>query len=977
MGFAELIAELGDSIVRYHTSDVLERFKTGITPFCFDKIEDYNYFISQLSDFFKYYENMIFENRIAQTNKTNSHKKALEIMRDLESKYPKQFDQLFLLHILFESDSPCIINASLKFLQGKKVYIERYTQDNYGYKYIEIAATDELDSVFLKKEPEQRGEYEIGLRKFTREEMDFLSSIRTISTIEYLSPADLVYCAKKPEYVDSLFFNMFNYLQFAKDKTSEETLNSLILLAYRNLQFVNISRLKTLLLYRAMQYNEVFTLDSQLEFQENIIKELLEKVKSTRSVNLRLGDFSINISNPEEFTFEPHYKRENVINEFLPIYGFTADSVLDKTTVDIKGGLEISTKEVVSRAEEFLKIRKIDRFLEQYKSGELTESSIDFRDPLSLSLLKDELKKQIKESNPELSEKELDDIYYVEAKELIRFMYDKSIMDIQLARRFDEIVTAQLICDGSFNIQDKDLLRVGFSKNAIIYISMNNPEKVISFINLGYLKKEDFLMSEYLSIDIIQILFNSSQITINDILELVSLKKIDIASLKQIDIQDKSMLKEQLDFSILAKLYIDIARKRNEYENENKSVIENAISEGVQEEDVIPSERELQLQEELQSLINQKNIFIFLFRTLQLKDKEKFDFFEDVYLEILEKSDDMYGEFLQITEDMYKDGILSMGQINELDPRLLIELIKSGTVRAEDIEEFKKNAVLEDEISEIRELCDTEEEGNREIEELRYLKLKKIVDEIIRDSSISNEEKLGIIYNIYTLDTLIEKQKRSEYESLIWDGQIDSTFDRLQDTYSAETRSKRPRKGTDLEKTATSKKSDNYLYPPYMIWKFMRLLDPDISIKVYKDGNVSFCSKKLNKAMIEKVWKGNGEKVEREYGVATISMDLDVFEDNISKIIEYRRAGYRINTLNAKSVLPVILAQGKTKRVGIIRHNKDLKHSGRKIWFESLLDNFGINIEDIRQGKDTRYAPEDSDKIEEVLKEARSSYERI
>ena len=44
-----------------------------------------------------------------------------------------------------------------------------------------------------------------------------------------------------------------------------------------------------------------------------------------------------------------------------------------------------------------------------------------------------------------------------------------------------------------------------------------------------------------------------------------------------------------------------------------------------------------------------------------------------------------------------------------------------------------------------------------------------------------------------------------------------------------------------------------------------------------------------------------------------------------------------------------------------------------------LLDDFGISIQDIKDGKDTRYTLEDAERIEAFLKEVRerNTYERI
>ena len=160
----------------------------------------------------------------------------------------------------------------------------------------------------------------------------------------------------------------------------------------------------------------------------------------------------------------------------------------------------------------------------------------------------------------------------------------------------------------------------------------------------------------------------------------------------------------------------------------------------------------------------------------------------------------------------------------------------------------------------------------------------------------------------------------------------------------------------------------------------MKLIDPDVSIKVYKDGNVVFRSEKFNKVVIESVWNGEGEGIKRSYGVSTISMDLETFDKNFSKIVIPSRDGYKIDTsLIRNELLPHIPANNKQGFVleGLIKHIKDLKHTGKDVWFDLLLDNFGINLKDIKEGKSTVYTPEIASQIEEFLKVVRYSHERI
>ena len=980
----ELLSELGDAIDRYYPQDLIARTKTAIFPHMFNSREDYEYFMGQIENFFFEYEKMLAEsrrnlNRLKGT--TKSQEKTLEIIKDLDEKYPSQFASFVLLHVFIESDTPYIIEACLKYLKGKNAYVERLTQDEFGYKYIEIASTDELDASFLRKGVRERDNFRGVLRTLTKEEEEFLTRIETISGIEFLSPQDLVFAAKNPKYASALFFNMASYIDFSNGKISSETESSIYTLAKTILPYVNINKLKLLMFCRMLSLAEQSGLDSRNEdvlYCENVIQAMLEVIKKSKASKILVDGFNIETWDWKAIQFHIREQRkENTVrnNPMISVLSENVDLVKYPIQSDVR--LEITTNDAIQAAENYLEKLNINRFFNKFDDRDVDSFKFDLRRNETVKNIRTMLYNKIKQENPEASVDEIEDLCFQYMKKVIQTLYEKKLVSVLNLRRLDESATCELIANGVIKISNFDLIRNSFSKQAIVYLCCVQPERIMECLEKKYITKEDLLSVSHIPAILIENLWQNNLLSVTEILELISLKKIDLSLIKTINF-DKEILKAELEPDILSELYISIVRKRNEYELESKSNIDKAIEAGIEEDKIEHSEKEIELQRELQSLINQKNVFVYLLKYLELKGRENVYFSENVFLGALEYTDDMYREYLEIVEEMYKDGIVSVGQIKELDPKLLVALVKRGTIRAEDIEEFKKHAVSEEELEEYKDILDVDEYLS-EIEKIRYDKIKAIIDEIIRDSSISNEEKLGIIYSIFTSDTEIEKQLRELYETRILNGEIDSTYDISKEGNATIAKTKKGRKKKDTENNTVSKDRNGFVYSPYVIWQFMRIVDPNVSIKVYKDGNVTFCSEKLNKAVIESVWKGNGKNIERTYGVATISMSLDTFENNFSNIVVYGRNGYKINTHNAKAVLPTVLTPKGVRSLGIIRHNKDLSHSGRKNWFDLLLEDFGICLQDIRDGKDTRYTLEDAERIEAFLKEVRerNTYERI
>lgn len=979
--FAELVSELGDAVDRYYPEDLALRTRTIITPLMFKNESDYKYFISRIDEFFREYAIMLQESKISRmTGKGiggDSQQKTLNIINDLSQKYPEQLNSFVLSHVSIERDTPYVISACLRFLKNKNAYTERFTQDENGYKYIEISSTEELGFDFLSKEYHERDDIGDGLRKLTKDEYDFLTRTETVSAIEFLAPQDFVYCAKSPKYAGALFYNLASYNDFAHGKDYTETQNSIITLIKSNIQYLNLSKLKMLMLCRAIVFAEQLGItmeNSDSKYAEDIVKELLELLKSSKGTKINSNGISIDVVDWGAIDFEVREQRkENTIRSNPPIYIFGPNSRISKMNVKTELNIDMTTRDVISSAESFLEKREINRFLEKFEQDKIDGFKFDLRNIGTVKSLRTMIYTRAKEKNPDLDTDEIEDICFEYAKNLAKCLYTQKYVDVFELRRFDESAVCELIYEGAINISDLDLFKGGFSRQAIIYLCCVQPERIENCLDKKYITKDDLLSAMHIPNSVIINLFNKNQLSIKEILDLVAQKKVVVAQLSECEFSQE-LINEQLDPLFLAQLYMDVLKGKVDYETKVKDHIESAIEQGISEDDIPAMDGEQELQNGIQILVEQKEAYLNFVNLSQLKGKDKDKFLELVFTEAFSSME--YQDFCRVAEEMYKDGLIDMDLIRRLEPSIIVELIKSFAITTEDLEKFKNTAVTDEEIAELREICDSEEEYQEEFDDLKYKKLKDIIDAIVKDPSISQEEKLGIIYNVYSLNTEIEEMFVEYYQDAILKDEFETKFEKIKETYGKTAKVKKKRNPKpDNDKTPINE--NNFVYPAKMIWNFMRLLDPNVDIKVLKDGNVTFCSKKLDKAMIESVWNGSGKGVKRSYGTATISMDLNTFNNNSSHIVVPARKGYRIDTLAAKDVLPTVQTKKGIKRLGLIRHDKDLKHTGKKIWFELLLDNFGIKLDDIREGRDSRYTPEDAEKIEQFIKVARDSHERI
>lgn len=930
MNFIELSAELGNATYYYSSKEVLERYKTGITPYIFKNMDEYKDFLAMLEEFLNEFKAQLVDR--SGGGLSASIKKAWS----LKEKYPEQFDKLVLLHVSLERDNPYIINASRKILKDKDVTVEHFCEKS-GLKSIMIATTQEFSSDFLGKELNERGKLEVSLRKYTKDEKSFLNNDDMLYAIADLLPQDMAYCAKDERYASSLIYNLNCYMEYLNQNKKNIDINALIFFMFNNVQFLDLNKLRTVMLYRMIQN----------QTKGIYVQKMMEAVKGLKNVNVNMSEIDTEIFDSSCIEFEHRFaSQENTRILFL-----SHGSELKKKSFSCEEEKSFTSNDVLQMAREYLDREEFRRFFESKDKIVVRLYS------RNVHLLKEELERKIRSENSELPEKEIQEIIRKETEETIKTLIDMRKMDINLAISFDENVALDLISSGEIKCSDDNLKNLSLEN--IFYISRKNSEYFLRFLNKGLISADEVMSLNDVTLDMVLNLLDNNYITIEELGFLVSKNKLDVSRL---NLNLETVLDEVPD--ILAKLYIKIAQKRIEYDKETLDRIEKS-----EDEELPLSIKEQYLKSELQQLINEKNVYVNLVNSVDLNSKQRLDFSENLFLGALEKTDDLYGEFLISIQEMYKDGLVTIDQIRDLDSKLFMDAIKSGVIQAYDIRE---NILSQDEIDEIESSSESEEKKKEELEQLRYLKLEEIAQQIIKDSSLSQEEKLGIIYNMYILNTQEEKEYRSRFEEEIL-GNIDGKFSALRENYPKNSRKKKAK--PDIEKGKTkSENANNYVYPTYVIWQFMGMLDPKMSIQTFSDGNVVFSSKKLNKAIIESVWTNGENGLQRSYGTVTTCMDLNTFKENESSIIVRGRKGYRINILEAKNALPIIETPKGPRRKGIVRHSKDLGHSGRKIWFEILLENLGVELEN---GKDTRYTKDDLEVIKEFIKMARTSYERV
>lgn len=986
IALVNLIGELGDAIDRYYVPDLFRRYKNAILPDLFENESDYEFFINGLHDFLITYQKILKTSRLNKDYASKrdvainkEHDKINNIISELMKRFPNQFDKWVLLHVFLENGHTGILSESTKFLRGKKVYLEYLTQDSQGYRYIDILSTDEYREDFVMTANDSSRTVPKKMREYSQAELEFLTNIKYISAIELLSPQDFVYCAKNSRYAEALFFNLLSYIEFSKGKKSDETINSLVTLISASIQYLDLNKLKTMILYRSIQLASItdITVDSEsVRYTEEIINEFLKLGKRIKSIKIDFEEFSLDVVDFTGIKFDIlEQRRENQIRTNKPLCVLSNDSNVQRKKVTIDKKIEVTTHDTIRLAEEYLRKKDANRVLIACENKDVSGITFEFKSASSIRAFRTMIVNRVRLKHPDADIEQLEDLCTEYTKNVILFLYENKRIDLLTIKKIDENVAAELIVDGSIEVNNVELEKKEFSKPHIVFICNLQPERAIYFIDNNLITKEELFMVRYVSKELVTTLFNAQRLTLDEILNLVSEQKITVDELKECEL-DKDILSNFIDAEVLANLYISVMTKKQEYEEKTRIHIKTALEQGISEEEIPSLENEEEIQREIQSAIDQKRLYAFWVEFSKMNSQEKIEFSELALAGVFDKLE--YQDFCRVASEMYQDGIIDMDTIIRLEPRVVIELIKSFVIKTDDLEKFKNTMVTAEEISTLREICENEEEFQKEFNVLRYKNLEQKVNSIINDSSLSQEEKLGIIYNIYSLNTDIENRYIEYYENAILTGIFDTKFEILQNNYGRSDKGSRKRKHEDGEENIDkSENENNYVYPANIIWMFMRLLDPDIFIKVYKDGNVVFRSEKLNKVMIESVWNGDGDGIKRSYGVTSIVMDLKKFDDNISQIVVPSKNGYRINTIAAKELLPRIETKKGFKLDGLVRHDKDLKNTGKRVWFDLLLDNFGINLQDIKEGKSTKYTPEHTKEIEAFLEKARTSHKNI
>lgn len=697
---------------------------------------------------------------------------------------------------------------------------------------------------------------------------------------------------------------------------------------------------------------------------------------------------------------------EKNFQEF-PIIVISDDSKYKIKKVSFSKDKDFSKKSFLQEVDNLLLQLKIDKTIELCLKDEKDDENTKQRfSSIQECLQGIELSKQtleffisrilekVKLENPECDEKEIEEKFNTQKRLVFKHLYSNKILTLSNAIDFDFDILCQFLQNNEITITSEDFRKTYFpqdKKENIVNICINNTALLSNLINSRSITYNDLLnlnLNSY--VELTEALFKSGIIDINNLMVLVKNGKVTLKQIENFTLDNISILDNDI-----VSIYIDIHEKKSEYELAVKANYENAIQNGIDENEVQESEEEKKLREELQDLITLKNIYITLFKKQKISNINYYHRSQDIYMEIIElcyADEDFEKSISSVTNMLYEDDFISMAQAQQFDDSLVISILKSGKAKRDDIEKFKSELVsieeienIRNEFSDVAEGEDLEEEIRRQVYILTYKRLSSLMEKIIADPNSSKEEKLSILYSIFSKNTITEKTHRDFFEAEI-----------LVEIYSKLNIKRKPPviKPEDeilgeeeieddeeiLPEPSIKNQSRKFVYSTDIIWRFMKLLDPDCKHRILSDGHVIFESEKLNKVFIENIWhcSKKGDFIRRGYGTPTLILDLDIFKLKETELIKTARNGnYKMDIRQAKTYLPMIQTRNGIKCTGIIRHNKDLNDTGsNKLWFKSILEELGITEENIKFNE-SAYTQEDLDKINKFIMRYRYRYEEL
>ena len=706
---------------------------------------------------------------------------------------------------------------------------------------------------------------------------------------------------------------------------------------------------------------------------------------------------------------------ESAIQDF-PTFAVTTDEAYITKEMVLPEEEIISKRILLKEMDDLLFALKLDQIIKIYEASKGINNNIEEQrkngykytsikeclkgitlNAESLEVFSTRILENIRLKNLDYDSKELEEHFKSEKAKITRYLFKEKIFSLAVAIEFDFEAICFGIETGETVLTVEDLVRTRLSQNhkeTLINAAINNENLLQVLLNSNSIIRDDiFSLNLNSYAEIVPLLFNRNILDIKDLVLLMKQDKITVSDIEGFDLENI-----HISDSEIVSRYSEIYQKILEYEAAAKANYEKAIAEGITDEDDIKeSEEEKRLREELQELTYYKDVYITLFKKQRMSQLEEYHRRQDIYMEIIERSyadEDFEKSIASVTNMLYEDDFISMAQAQQFDDTLAISILKTGKAKRDDIEKFKSEIVSVEEIEKIRtefaELAEgeeLEEEIRKQVYILTYRKLSNLMEIIIADPNSSKEEKLSILYSIFYKNNITEKTHREFFESEILVkiyGKLKSKRkkpvinpnDELE-TQQEEVEQEEEEKDNN-ESSGKKYSSREFVYPTNIIWKFIELLDSDYKFRILADGYVLFESEKLNKVFIENVWQANkeGDFVRRGYGTTTLILDLDTFKMHQSDIIRRGRHGYKVDVLRAKSYLPRVQTAKGPKPTGMIIHEKDLKNTGKKIWFELILEHLGITQVNVNNGK-TVYTQEDLEKINSFIMSSKTKYEEI
>lgn len=1004
----EIAIEIYSTISNFSNKSVLKGYySAAITKDLFKTEEEYLDFYEML------YEYVTIEKR---SSIHNAGKVISDAFLKLYEKYPNQTDVL-ILECVYDIKESSYLKSSLRYLNSKDIISARMTPipvEDTGkyYKTIGIL-TSKTISHYIP---------EIKYSKIEKQFLqNFLSSNLAKDIFENLKSEDLVYCARDNRYSPYLYFSFSNILT---DTAIPEKDRYSCFVNYINGEIKNIDleKLKLIMLYRYFE-----KVKSQKDIDIHTLKKLesikneFEKITGTISIQTKSSIINVPALDSNKFEYVsgitglPYVEKQNTqsilsvdnilnmkknnssidasslfTNKTLantkngtssmdfPIFSVVDDSNYIINSVELNEIIETSRKVLCEQIDTFIQNNKIKLFVE----ASIIDEDIDlYLQDITITHEVIENLETIISQNLDRESEEYNELLKIAKSKVLKCLINAKLFKLNEAMEFDISLLCEEIASNRININEIQFEKIkpNIDRTKLIEIAIQNQSLLEALIKTRNVSKEDLFKMNLSSYkELVEYFFNNEMLNVTDIIELAKQGKVTIK-----DIENMSLYNLRIDNNLITSIYLEIQEKKNKYEDSIKEKYLVAAEKGIDENDVIETEEERKLQFELQKLINLKNIYLALYRNQSISKIEIVHRAKDIYMEFLDliNEENFEHDLIEITKQYYADEMISMNDIQELDDSLVIEILKSGLAKKTDIETFKEKLVSNEEFELILKDLEgrysgkeLEEKTKQSIDNIKYQKLEKLMIKIIDDPQNSKEEKLNILYSLFSESSKIEREYREFFESII----LVKVYEKIK------------RKSVIINDLNAEETNDNeideqsnydyrkFVYSTDIIWSFMRVLDPDSQCQVLADGYVLFKSEKLNKVFIENLWQPNkqGDFVRRGYGNATIIIDYDTFKTHETDIIKLRKNGYKVDIYEAKNNLQKVSTPKGEKTKGIIIHEKDLKNVGKKIWFELILEHLGID--DINSDdRNSIYTKEEIVEIRKFVEESKYRYEEI